>query len=145
MATAKPKSTKATPDGLARLSRPRARRGEDDPIARLSFVAMRDGRALLLPTEGQFPRCFWHVKPTGDLRADDLAGEKLALEYLAFEEADKGGMGNLQLIVGDMPRKLGPIEISFLAMVSYAAGAGRRRAEEAAAYYNRCRKEEARP
>jgi hypothetical protein len=124
-------------------SAPRARPVDDDPIARLSFVAMRDGRALLLPTEGQLCRCFWHVKPTGDPRADDLAGEKLALEYLAFEEADKGGAGHLSLIVGDMPRKLGPIEISFLAMVSYAASAGRRRAEELAAYYDLRRKEEA--
>ena len=120
----------------------RARPVDDDPVARLSFVATRDGRALLLPTEGQFPRCFWHVEPTGDPRAADLAGEKLALEYLAFEEANKGGGGHLQLIVGDMPRKLGPIEISFLTMVSYAASAGAQRARDIAAYWERCLKEE---
>jgi hypothetical protein len=122
-------------------SAPRARPVVDDPIARLSFVARRDGRALLLPTEGQYPRCFWHVEPTGDPRADDLAGEKLALEYLAFEEAAKGGPGYLQLIVGDMPRKLGHIEISFLAMVSYAAGAGAQRVRDVAARWERHRKE----
>jgi hypothetical protein len=124
-------------------SAPRARPGKDDPITRLSFVADRDGKALQKPTGRQFPRCFWHVKSTGDLTADDLAGEKLALEYLAFEEANKGRAGYLPLIVGDMPRKLGPIEISFLAMVSYAASAGAQRARNVAAYWERCRKEAA--
>jgi len=80
-------------------------------------------------------RCFWHVPSIGDGRL----GERLALEYLAFEEADEGGPGYLQLIVSDMPRKLGPTEISFLYFVSRAAGAGADKARRISAYWDSCR------
>ena len=66
-------------------------------ISDLSFVA-----DLVKPKR----RCFY-VSSTGDDLSDELLGERFALEYLAFEEADKGGAGHLQLIVEDMPRKLG--------------------------------------
>jgi hypothetical protein len=46
-----------------------------DAAARLSFVASRDGITLPLATERQDPRCFWHVKPTGDYAADCVTGE----------------------------------------------------------------------
>jgi hypothetical protein len=84
------------------------------------------------------PRCFWYVTATGDHREDGRLGCRLALEYLALEEADKGGAGHLQLIVQDMPRKLGPIEISFLTLISYAAGAGADYARCVSAYWDRC-------
>jgi hypothetical protein len=87
-------------------------------------------------------RCFWRVKSTGNGRDDGKLGQRLALEYLAFEEADKGGAGNLQLIVRDMPRKLGLIEISFL-QVSYAASAGAYRARQVVAYWDSCEQAEA--
>jgi hypothetical protein len=58
---------------------------------------------------------------------DFKIGERLALEYLAFEEADKNGPGHLQMIVGDMPRPLTDIEIHFLILVSSAAGAAEAR------------------
>jgi hypothetical protein len=99
-------------------------------IRDLSFVSVKAKR-----------RCFWHVRATGDYLSDGRLGERFALEYLAFEEADKGGAGHLQLIVEDMPRKLGPIEISFLTMISYAAGAGADKARRVSAYWDRCRAE----
>jgi hypothetical protein len=105
---------------------------------RLSFVADRDGKTLPKPKRDQYPRCWWHVKPTGDYGADCATGEKLGLEYLAFEAEDDGG-GNLALIVKDMPRKLTGIEVGFLTMVSYAAGAGVERARKVDAYWDRCR------
>ncbi len=111
----------------------------DHPVSRLSFVANRDGKVLPKSKAG---RCFWHVTPSGDYRRDNIIGEKLALEYLAFEEEDIGGAGLLPSIVGDMPAKLTAIEISFLAMVSYAARAGAGRAREISAYWGRCRAEE---
>jgi hypothetical protein len=66
-------------------------------------------------------RSFWNVKPTGDYEKDCIIGTRLALKYLAYEEADYDGPGSLQLIVKDMPRKLSGVEIGFLTMVSYAA------------------------
>jgi len=83
-------------------------------------------------------RCFWHVRSTGDDRKDEKLGQRLALEYLALEEADPRGPGHLQLIVKDMPRKLGPVEICFLTLVSYAAGAGAYKARRIAAYWDSC-------
>jgi hypothetical protein len=138
---AKPTPRFTTRRAINRKARaaPRAKLPVDDPIARLSFVALRDGRTLLLPKEGEFPRCFWHVKPTGDHGADGRLGEQMALEYLAYEEANTKMPLFLQWIVADMPRKLGPIEVSFLTMVTYAARAGRRQAEEVSAYWKRCR------
>lgn len=109
------------------------------PFAALSFVADRDGKTLPKPRKGQTPRCFWHVKSTGDYSRDCDIGEALALEYLAFEEADVGGPGNLQMIVGDMPRQLTGVEIGFLIMVSYAAGAGAGHARQVSSYWDRCR------
>ncbi len=110
------------------------------PIAALSFVASRDGKTLPKAPPGQPLRCFWHVKPTGGYAHDCEKGKALAFEYLAFEEADVGGSGHLQLIVADMPRQLTGVEISFLTMVSYAAGAGAgaARARGVAAYWDRC-------
>jgi hypothetical protein len=83
-------------------------------------------------------RCFWHVRSTGDLLKDGVLGRRLALEYLAFEEKSTGGPGYLQLIVRDMPRKHRSVEIGFLVMVSYAAGAGAHEARRISAYWDRC-------
>ncbi|MGE3877396.1 MAG: hypothetical protein AB7F74_30930, partial [Parvibaculaceae bacterium] len=63
-------------------------------------------------------------------------------EYLTFEEASVGGPGFLQMIVSDMPRKLTSIEVSFLCLVSYAAGAGADRARSVSAYWDHCRERE---
>jgi hypothetical protein len=99
-------------------------------IGDLSFVAdRRKGKR----------RCFWHIPKTAD---PEELGLRLALEYLAFEEADKGGPGNLQLIVQDMPRELAPAEIGFLTLVSYAAGAGADKARKVKAYWNSCKQAE---
>jgi len=95
-----------------------------DPVGRLSFVASRDGKTLPKATRNQLPRCFWNVRATGNYDQDVKIGERLALEYLAFEEADKGGSGHLQMIVADMPRPLTDVETGFLITVSLAAGAG---------------------
>ena len=70
---------------------------------------------------------------------DDELGQRLALEYLTYEERDVGGPGNLQQIVADMPRRLTPIEVMFLTMISYAAGAGAGHARQVAAYWDGCR------
>jgi hypothetical protein len=107
-------------------------------ISRLSFVAARDGKTLPKPKGNQLGRCFWHVKPSGDYGKDCVTGRALALEYLALEEEDTGGQGYLPLIVGDMPRALTGIEVGFLTMVSYAAGAGAQRARKINAYWDRC-------
>ena len=66
---------------------------------------------------------------------DDKLGHALALEYLAFEEADTHGPGHLPKIVADMPRSLTAIEIGFLTLVAYAASAGADRAREIVAYW----------
>lgn len=97
-------------------------------VANLSFVKSK-----------RVGRCFWHVRSTGDPYKDSQLGCRLALEYLALEEADTGGAGHLQMIVGDMPRKLGHIEIGFLTLVSYAAAAGADRARRVEAYWKSCR------
>ena len=83
-----------------------------------SFVDSKRGRL----------RCWWNVKPTGDYGKDCQTGRQFALEYLAFEQRDKGGPGGLQYIVEAMPRELTGVEIGFLSMVSWAAGAGAYRA-----------------
>jgi len=103
-------------------------------ISKLSFVASRDGKTLPKPKGDQGPRCFWNVTGTGDFGQDCDLGQRLALEYLAFEEADAGGPGNLPMIVGDMPRRPWTgVEIGFLSMVSYAARAGAFKARRVAA------------
>jgi len=109
------------------------------PIATLSFVASRDGKMLPKPREGQHLRCFWNVNATGDYGRDCRTGQALALEFLAFEEADAGGPGYLPMIVGDMPRPLTGVEIGFLTLTSFAAGAGAARAQEIASYWDSCR------
>jgi hypothetical protein len=122
----------------------RAREPVDRPIDRLSFAADRDGKVLPKPRGRQWQRCFWHVKPTDDVGADEVTGERLALEYLTYEET-KGpdSPSILPWIVKDMPRDLTAIEISFLTIVGFAAGEGPQRAREICAYWERCRKERA--
>jgi hypothetical protein len=110
-------------------------RARHDPID-LSFVADRDGKTLPKRTGDQNPRCFWNVTPTGDYGPDCKIGRALGLEYLAFEEADTGGPGHLPKIVAVMPRPLTGVEVGFLTMVSYAAGAGAYRARQVAAYWD---------
>jgi hypothetical protein len=133
MATAKQKSAK---NALA----PRARPVVDHPIARLSFVKTLD-RLHESPSGRSSGRCFWDVRPSGDYVADCVTGETLALEYLAYEEADTGPGTILALIVGDMPQKQTGVEVGFLIAVAYAASAGAQRAREVVAYWDRRRKE----
>jgi hypothetical protein len=109
------------------------------PIAELSFVADRDGTTLPRPTDDQSPCCFWNVTPTGDYGKDCEIGGRLALEYLALEEADIHWPGHLPKIVEDMPRQLTGVEVGFLVMVAYAAGAGADRARKIAAHWESCR------
>jgi hypothetical protein len=100
-------------------------------IADLSFVGERKK-----PEAGKLPRCFWRVTPSGDYGADCELGQRLALEYLAFQEAADGS--SLQHIVADMPRELTGVEVGFLTMVSFAAGGGAYRARQIAAYWDEC-------
>jgi hypothetical protein len=123
-------------------SAPRAGRGKDHPIARLSFVKTLD-RLHKSPSGSPAGRCFWDVRPSGDYVADCITGETLALEYLAYEEADTGAGTILAWIVGDMPQKQTGVEVGFLIMVAYAASAGAHRARGLAAYWEHCRKEAA--
>jgi hypothetical protein len=112
-------------------------------IAGLSFVASRDGKTLPKPIGDQCGRCFWNVAATGDYTQDCDTGARLALEYLAFEEADVGTPGHLQWIVEDMPRTFTGVEVGFLQMVSFAAGAGAKEARRISAYWDSCKKTEA--
>ena len=91
------------------------------------------------PEPGKPPRHFWRVKPSGDYGADCELGTRLGLEYLAYQNTVEGSY--LQQIVADMPRNLTGVEIGFLTMVSFAAGAGAHRAREIAAYWGRCEAE----
>ena len=109
----------------------------------LSFVASRDGKTLPKPIGDQSGRCFWNVTATGDHTQDCDTGVRLALEYLAFEEADVEGGGHLQLIVKDMPRAFTGVEVGFLQMVSFAAGAGAKKARRISAHWDSCEKTEA--
>jgi hypothetical protein len=105
-------------------------------IGNLSFVASRDGKTLPKATGEQWPRCFWNVAATGSYEQDCKIGQRLALEYLALEEADKDGSGHLQMIVEDMPRSLTGVEIGFLIIVSLAAGAGAAEARRVHKYWH---------
>jgi hypothetical protein len=77
-----------------------------------------------------------HVTATGDYGRDCKIGRALALEYLAMEEANPDGPGDLPKIVNDMPRPITGVEIGFFTFVAYAAGAGAHRAREIAAYWD---------
>jgi len=112
-------------------------------IGDLSFVASRDGKALPKAKKGEMRRCFWHVFPTGEYGADNDEGNRLALEYLSYEET-KGPNSPTLLpqIIGDMPRPLGGIEIGFLTLVGFAAGDGAERARRISAYWDKCREKE---
>ena len=105
------------------------------PLDLLPFTAKRDGKELPKPTGDQWPRCFWHVHPTGDYKADCKTGQDYALAYLEFEENDVGGPGCLNMIVRDMPRELSGIEHSFLQMVCFQAKAGKGRARRIASFW----------
>lgn len=107
-------------------------------IADLSFVAARDGVTLPKPKRGQLPYCFWNVQPSGKYDEDCRTGYRLAIEYLELEEKEPSS-GHLQLIVGDMPRPLSGIEIGFLTIVSYSAGAGADEGRRVVAYWEKCR------
>ncbi|MER9167319.1 hypothetical protein NKI12_08030 [Mesorhizobium australicum] len=102
-------------------------------IEYLPFIGLREKGE-----PGEISRHFWRVQPTGDYRLDCQTGTKAALQYLAYEEADRGGGGILQHIVSDMPRALTGIEVGFLQMVAFAASAGAYRAREIDAYWTRC-------
>lgn len=106
----------------------------------LSFVASRDGKALPKPVSDELPRCFWHVKSTGDYQLDTQLGTQIALEYLAYEDADKGGAGILNLIISDMPRPLGDVEDAFLQLVGLVAKNGYQRAQQIVAHWNAAEK-----
>ena len=112
-------------------------------VAGLSFVASCDGKTLPKPIGDQCGRCFWNVTATGDYTQDCDTGVRLALEYLAFEEAAVESGGHLQMIVEDMPRALTGVEVGFLQMVSFAAGAGAKEARRISAYWYSCKKTEA--
>jgi hypothetical protein len=142
-ARALPKTTDRRVIKKKARSAPRAGRSGDHPIARLSFVKTLD-HVREEPSGRAAGRCFWNVTPSGNYTADCIIGEKLALEYLAYEEETKRDAGTiLAWIVGDMPQKQTGVEVSFLIMVAYAASAGAQRARDVAAYWERCRKEEA--
>lgn len=110
-------------------------------IEDLSFIGRRKKGE-----PGGTPRHFWRVKPTGDYGADCKIGQRLALEYLAYEEASLkkpgGGATILALIVGDMPRETTGIEVAFMQMVAFAAVEGAGRARRIAAYWAECEAKE---
>ena len=88
---------------------------------------------------GKFPRHFWRVSPTGDYEADCQIGREMAMSYLAWLTTSRGsGSGILGHIVGDMPRQLTGIEIAFLQMIDFAAGAGEHEARRIDEYWKRC-------
>jgi hypothetical protein len=104
------------------------------PVSDLSFV-----------TDTKHGRFFWSVEPSGDYAPDGELGDRLALEYLAFEEATDHNLSPplLPIIVRDMPRKHTGVEIAFLTLVCLAASAGANRARQVATYWERCRAAEA--
>jgi hypothetical protein len=99
---------------------------DGSPLDNLSFMAW--GK----PGER---RRFWNVHPTGDYIQDCDTGTRLALEYLFCQETAEGGC--LAGIVGDMPRELTGVEVGFLDLMERAAYAGRDRAKQIAAYWDR--------
>lgn len=111
------------------------KRKEPHPLDTLPFTAMRNGIELPQATKGQRPRCFWHVQPTGNYRADCQTGQEYALAYLEYEGNDLSGPGFLNWIVEDMPREMSGIEHSFLQMVCFQAKAARGCARRLANYW----------
>lgn len=81
-------------------------------------------------SKGSFakPLHFWSVNATGDYHADCLHGRDLALEYLAYEAANRDGPCQLASIVADMPRPLTGVEVGFLELVGLQARAAPGRA-----------------
>jgi hypothetical protein len=118
-----------------------------DPIAALPFVATRGAPGAPRLRTGRPPRCFWHVKPTGNLWQDTITGEKYALEYLKYlhDVTKVGGCGFLPSILQDMPRNRSPgrqgIEIGFLSIIDVAASAGRYAAEHQVEWWDKKRAE----
>ena len=104
------------------------------PVASLPFVADRSPCA-----EGEPPRHFWTVTPTGDYGEDCRSGDRYALTYLRFEAALNHNLHPFILpwIVSDMPRELTGIEIGFLTIVDAAAQHGIAEAERLSAYWDR--------
>jgi hypothetical protein len=111
----------ATAEGLP-VRRSRRKPKPKVGIAALSFVANRDGKDLPMATAGQMPRCFWNVKHTEDMDEAGRLGARLALEYLTYEAwavQQSVHLPVLAHIVGDMPRPLSQIEITFLQLIGH--------------------------
>lgn len=68
--------------------------------------------------------CFWNVESTGDYVTDLTKGAELAKEFLAF--ARTCSVPGLQHVVGDMPRRIGGLEVGFLSYIADAAAYDRR-------------------
>ena len=118
-----------------KLDRARAELAMIKLTARLAAKAKRLAALSFVAADGHR----WHVKSTGDHNSDRKVGQALALEYLAYEESDEGGPGELlRQIVAAMPRDFTGVEMGFLNFVSWAAGAGAERARQIAAYWDRC-------
>jgi hypothetical protein len=101
-----------------------------DPLAELPFVK----------DTPKARRNFWSVKKSDDPMQQSRIGTDYALAWLRYEvRPENNGMDTcLACIVGDMPRKLGHIEIAFLSMVGFAAKKGLSEAERINAYWNKC-------
>jgi len=115
---------------------------EHHPVTSLPFVA--DRKTPLAP--GELPRCFWNASSGGDAWADNELGNQYALEYLRYEAALDHNVEPfiLPMIIADMPRKLGQIELAFLTVVAISTTSppGVRHAEHVVDYWRQCREEE---
>jgi hypothetical protein len=84
-------------------------------------------------------RCFWNVTRTGDYRADCVAGECLALEYLRWSKANYEASFCCGAILGwiasDMPPKHTGLEVGFFSIVGAAAAAGAAYGERLSEYW----------
>lgn len=84
----------------------------DNPAhtAALPFVAMREQ-----PKVGEFPRCFWTAKPSGDWDADNRFGHTFARQALEAMRDDRFP-GLLAWIVADMMKrkKFDAVMVGFL-------------------------------
>jgi hypothetical protein len=95
----------------------------------LSFVTKRRKRA-----PGVLPLHYWTVQPSGDYEADCVTGDRLALEYLAYDEAE-GDFPLLGLIVADMPRETTGVEVGFMSLIGFAARKGAGEARRISTYW----------